>query len=76
MDIEYLRVERIAEVENRSQTTTYGIVAVSKTTKEKLAEFSDVSLNEDFVTNLTDLLNSCEVELCHFFDVIIDELNR
>ncbi len=75
MEIEYLRVENIVEVENSSQTT-YGIVVCGKAEKVKLAEFPDVSLDKDFVIRLTELLNSCEVELCHFFDVVIDELNR
>lgn len=76
MDIEYSSTECNIKIENNSQFVTYGIVAVNKMTEEKLAEFPDVSLSKDFVVSLTGLLNSCGVELCHFFDVVTDEINR
>ena len=43
---------------------------------EEKSEFVDVSLDKAFVVDLVNLLNSAEVELCHFNDVVIDELNK
>lgn len=54
--------------------TTYGIRAESN--EMSTAEFHDVSVEKSFVDYVVDLLNSNQVELCHFHDVVIDELNR
>ena len=55
---------------------TYGIKATDEESGTPLSEFKDVSVSKKLTQRIVSLLNSCEVELCHFHDVIIDELNR
>ncbi len=54
----------------------YGIAAVDKLTAAVLLEIVDISPDDDFVKSVAELLNSCEVEPCHFFEIVSDELNR
>lgn len=62
-------------IEGSNILLTYGIVA--KNSKgEKISEFCDVSVNRDFTERVINLLNKCEIEPCHFHDVVLDELNR
>ncbi len=53
---------------------TYGISAMCG--ESTLKSVSDISTDMSFVVELVQKLNFFEVELCHFYDVIIDELNR
>lgn len=53
--------------------TTYGIRGENG---HSTADFHDVSVEQSFVERIADRLNSNSVELCHFRDVVIDELNR
>lgn len=39
-----------------------------------LKVIEDVSMDFDFARRLTDLLNQCEVHLCHFMDIVEDAL--
>ncbi len=55
---------------------TYGITATDTESGETLDEFRDVSVNKSFTQRIIDTLNKCEVELCHFQEIIINELNR
>ena len=55
---------------------TYGIAAVDKTSAKTQIKIIDFSLDEAFVQGVTDVLNSAKVELCHFAEVVDDELNR
>ncbi len=55
---------------------TYGITATDSENGEPLSEFKDVSVNKSFTEKIIKTLNSCEVELCHFHEVIYDELNK
>ena len=55
---------------------TYGIEATDEESGAPLSEFKDVSVSKKLTQRIVSLLNNCEVELCHFHDVIIDELNR
>ncbi len=55
---------------------TYGITATDGNSGETLDEFRDVSVNKGFTQKIIDTLNDCKVELCHFREIIIDELNR
>lgn len=54
---------------------TYGIVLTDEN-GTKVSELSDVSVNKSFTEKVVKLLNECKVEPCHFYDVVIDELNR
>lgn len=55
---------------------TYGIDAKDDESGERISSFNDVSVSRNVTERIISVLNSCEVELCHFHDVIIDELNR
>ncbi len=55
---------------------TYGITATDGESGETLDEFRDVSVNKGLTEKIINTLNTCEVELCHFHEIIIDELNR
>lgn len=55
---------------------TYGIDAIDRESGNLISDFRDVSVNKHFTENIVSLLNSCEVEVCHFHEVVIDELNR
>ncbi len=63
-------------LEDGSFILTYGIEATDDESGIPLSEFKDVSVNKKLTERIVSLLNSCEVEICHFHDVIIDELNR
>ena len=54
---------------------TYGIVLTDEN-GTKISEMSDISVNKSFTEKVVKLLNECKVEPCHFYDVVIDELNR
>lgn len=69
----YFIIEENMRIDNQNYIT-YGISA--KESQKTLGEFHDVSLDKSFVEHIAEMLNSCEIELCHFRDVIIDELNR
>lgn len=73
--MKYLIVKENVKVEEKEHTT-YGIQAVSKNTAEPVGDFHDVSVDRSFVENVVNLLNTNDVELLHFRDVVIDELNR
>lgn len=60
---------------DKKEHTSYGIQAVSKITAEPLDSFHDVSVDRSFVENVVNLLNTNDVELPHFRDVVIDKLN-
>lgn len=55
---------------------TYGIEASDENTGNIISDFKDVSVNKKLTEHIVSILNSCEVEVCHFHDVVIDELNR
>ncbi|MEE1064949.1 MAG: DUF6514 family protein [Acutalibacteraceae bacterium] len=55
---------------------TYGIEASDENSGNIISDFKDVSVNKKLTEHIVSILNSCEVEVCHFHDVVIDELNR
>ncbi len=55
---------------------TYGIEALDENSGNIISDFKDVSINKKLTEHIVSILNSCEVEVCHFHDVVIDELNR
>ncbi len=55
---------------------TYGIDAFDKESGSLVSDFKDVSVSRPFTEHIVSLLNSCEIELCHFHEVVTDELNR
>lgn len=55
---------------------TYGIEATDSENSSPLSQFTDVSVSRSTTERIVSVLNSCEVELCHFHNVVIDELNR
>lgn len=63
-------------LEDGNFVLTYGIEATDQDSGNTLSEFKDVSVNKSLTERIVTLLNTCEVEVCHFYDVIIDELNR
>lgn len=63
-------------LEDGNFVLTYGIEATDKESGFRLSEFRDVSVNKKFTERIVSTLNSCEAELCHFHEIIIDELNR
>lgn len=69
----YSIFEEKTKIDNVSYNT-YGIRATKN--EEPIDEFHDVSLDKRFAENIVEKLNSCKIELCHFHDVVIDELNR
>lgn len=62
-------------LEGGQNIPTYGIVATDEN-GGLVSEFPDVSINKSFTEKVVKLLNECMVEPCHFYDVVIDELNR
>lgn len=74
MKIKYTVTEESVTPEGGERLTTYGITASESGIV--LAHFNDVSLDHEFTEKIAYILNSFEVELCHFRDVIIDEINR
>lgn len=65
----------VIEITGNELLLTYGITAFDEH-GEKLSEFDDVSVSKNVTERIAELLNSCEVELCHFYDTVLDELNR
>lgn len=53
---------------------TYGVLASDEQTGVVVSVYHDVSLDRDAVCRIIDILNGCEVEICHFDDVIENEL--
>ncbi len=75
MDIEYLLKKSCISLEGQA-FPTYGIAAVELRSRETQFEITDVSLDKAFVSNLVKILNSSKIEICHFSEVITDELNK
>lgn len=71
----YSMSKSVLVLESGQVIPTYGIM-VKNDSGAKISEFSDVSVNKSFTEKLVKLLNECQVEPCHFYDVVIDELNR
>lgn len=63
-------------LEDGNFVLTYGIEATDKESGNTVCDFKDVSVSKSLTERIVSLLNTCEVEVCHFYDVIIDELNR
>lgn len=63
-------------LDDGSVILTYGIEATDKESGETISSFDDVSVNKSVTERIISILNSCEVEICHFKEVITDELNR
>ena len=76
MKADYSMIKNVLFLEDGSWLLTYGIEARDQADGELLDKFEDVSVNAKFTENIIDILNSCKIELCHFRDVITDELNR
>lgn len=76
MKVDYTIAKNVLFLEDGNCILTYGIEAHDGTNGELLDIFEDVSVNSAFTENIVDILNTCKIELCHFRDVIIDELNR
>lgn len=75
MNISYSLYMHCTAVEGIGNLNTYGISAADPNGKA-VSEFPDVSLNKSFTEKIVKLLNECKVKLCHFNDVVIDEINR
>lgn len=76
MSIEYTLTNDVLLLEDGNYILTYGIQARDRHNGEVLSSFNDVSVNKSFTQNVIDLLNTCKVELCHFHDVVVDEIGR
>lgn len=75
MDTRYSLSKDVLILEDKKIMLTYGIIAEDEN-GDKISEFNDVSVNREFTESIIELLNMCKVEPCHFYDVVIDELNR
>lgn len=73
MNIEYHITKTHISLEGQ-RFSTYGIAAIDKSSAKTQTKIVDVSLDESFVRHVADLLNSAEVELCHFAEVVDDSL--
>ena len=76
MKVDYSMIKNALILEDGNCIITYGIEARDGTDGELLDTFEDVSVNASFTKNIIDILNTCKIEICHFRDVIIDELNK
>lgn len=76
MSIEYTLTKDVLLLEDGNYILTYGIQAKDENNGEVLSSFNDVSVNKSFTQNVIDLLNMCKVELCHFHDVVVDEIGK
>lgn len=76
MIVDYSMIKNALILEDGNCIITYGIEARNSTDGELLDIFEDVSVNSSFTENIIDILNTCKIEICHFRDVIIDELNK
>ena len=75
MNIIYCVSDSVLVLEGGQNIPTYGIAAKDGN-GDTVSEFPDVSINKSFTEKVVKLLNKCMVEPCHFYDVVIDELNR
>lgn len=75
MNIEY-HITKTNIILDGRRFSTYGIAAIDKSSARTRSKIIDVSLDKAFVCHVADLLNSAEVELCHFSEVVNDQLNR
>lgn len=75
MNTVYSVSKNVLILESGQIIPTYGI-ALTDENGTKISELSDVSVNKSFTEKVVKLLNECKVEPCHFYDVVIDELNR
>ena len=75
MNIDYQLTKTHIYLDNQ-RFLTYGIAAINKSTAEIQRKIPDVSLDKAFVEHVVDLLNSSEAELCHFTEIVYDELNK
>lgn len=75
MNIEYHITKTHISLEGQ-RFSTHGIAAIDKSSAKTQTKIVDISLDESSVRHIADLLNSAEVELCHFAEVVDDELNR
>lgn len=76
MKVDYTMTKNVLFLESGDCILTYGIEARNSTDGTLLDIFEDVSVNSAFTENIINILNTCKIELCHFRDIIIDELNR
>lgn len=76
MSIKYALTKDVLLLEDGNYILTYGIQAKDENNGEVLSAFNDVSVNKSFTQNVIDLLNICKVELCHFHDVVVDEIGK
>lgn len=76
MKVTYSITKDALLLEDGNFILTYGIKATDSISGEMLSAFNDVSVNKSFTQRVIDILNTCEVEICHFHDVVTDELNR
>lgn len=53
---------------------TYGIRALCN--GEVVSTYHDVSLEREIALRIVNILNDCSAELCHFNDIVTDEINR
>lgn len=75
MNIKYQVTTAHISLDNQ-RFSTYGIAAIDKSSAKIQCKISDVSLDKAFVQHVADLLNSSEAELCHFTEIVYDELNK
>lgn len=71
--MKYRLISETVEIDRRSYDT-YGISACSDNDGTVVTVYHDVSLDRQAVCRIIDILNDCEVELCHFEDVVNDEM--
>lgn len=76
MKVTYSLTNDALLLEDGNFILTYGIQAKDDESGETLSSFNDVSVNKGFTQRVIDILNTCQVEICHFHDVVMDELNR
>ena len=76
MKVTYSMINDALLLDDGNFILTYGIQATDTESGEKLSLFNDVSVSKSFTQRVIDILNTCEVEICHFHDVVTDELNR
>lgn len=77
MKIKYFLTEGTLTLEDGQLMKTYGISAYKPLRISKaVVTFDDVSVCKEFAIRIVNILNGFRVEPCHFFDVILDELNR
>lgn len=75
MNTVYSISKNVLIIDDNQVLLTYGITAFDEN-GTAVSEFRDVSVSRSFTERVIKLLNDCRVELCHFYDVVLDELNR